>query len=373
MKIRIRKCIIVKFWFIGIMMLGTSFPAFSQWVWNNPMKEAFPVFQNQGFVSEIGNSFQRLPDRAKQEVRSAVWNLSRETAGLALCFNSDAPQIRVRYQVTGGYAMPHMPSTGVSGVDLYRIDEKNCWTNCFTNYSFGDTIVYTYQLKHEDSGKLCRYCLYLPLYNGVKWMQIGVPENARFEFLPSQKEKPVVVYGTSIAQGACASRPGMAWTNMLQRQLHCPVVNLGFSGNGKLEESVLTFIREIDARCYVIDCMANMFREQTDTICFRLIETVRLLRKNRRDTPILLVEHAGYSNAKSDTTWYWNYHHTNLASRKAFQQLKAEKIPNLFYLSHEELGMDPDSWVDYVHPSDFGMKQQAEAVAAKIREIFSEE
>ena len=92
--------------------------------------------------------------------------------------------------------MPHMPSTGVSGVDLYRIDEKNCWTNCFTNYSFGDTIVYTYQLKHEDSGKLCRYCLYLPLYNGVKWMQIGVPENARFEFAAAASDgsRQLIVY-----------------------------------------------------------------------------------------------------------------------------------------------------------------------------------
>ena len=32
--------------------------------------------------------------------------------------------------------------------------------------------------------------------------------------------------------------------------------------------------------------------------------------------------------------------------------------------------MPADGWVDHVHPSDFGMKQQAAAVERKVREIL---
>lgn len=49
-------------------------------------------------------------------------------------------------------------------------------------------------------------------------------------------DHPIVLYGTSIAQGACASRPGMAWGNIVSRSLEIPLINLGFSGNGKLEK-----------------------------------------------------------------------------------------------------------------------------------------
>ena len=351
-----------------ILGAAISLPAWSQWTWNDPCACAFPVFQNQGFSEEIGKEFQRLPDRAKPEVREAVWNLSQETAGLALCFRTDARELKVRYQVKGGYAMPHMPSTGVSGVDLYQTDGQGRWTICFSNYSFGDTIAYSYQIKNETEG-MVSYYLYLPLYNGVKWLQVGVPEGSRFEYVPASTEEPIVVYGTSIAQGACASRPGMAWTNIVQRTLQCPVVNLGFSGNGRLEEGVLDFIGEIPARLYVIDCMANLPDEPDEVIYERALAAVRQLRA-KHDTPILLVEHAGYSQAESDTTQFHRYHHTNLALRRAYRTLKEEKVPNLFYLSHDELNYHPDSWVDYVHPSDWGMRQQAEAVISKARTIL---
>lgn len=86
------------------------------------MEASFPVIQNQGFTKEIGNSYTRLPERAKGVVSEPVWNLSQHSAGLAIHFYSNAPQIKVRYTVTGSLNMPHMPSTGVSGVDLYSIN-----------------------------------------------------------------------------------------------------------------------------------------------------------------------------------------------------------------------------------------------------------
>ena len=339
----------------------------AQCLWYKPDTCRFPVIQNHGFAGETVSVYQRLPQQAKAQVRAEIWNLSTNSAGLAICFTSNAADIQVRYQVSGSYAMPHMPATGVSGIDLYQVD-GNDWRICYGNYHFGDTIQYNY---HIDAGESqskddFSYCLYLPLYASVDWLEIGVPEQTRFQFQPAAEERPVVVYGTSIAQGACASRPGMAWTNILHRALACPVVNLGFSGNGRLEPDVLAFIREIDARLFILDCMANLPGEPETEITSRLVDAVLYLRE-KSGAPILLVEHAGYSNASTDVQQRERYAHTNRASQAAYQQLKAKGITEVYYLSHEELGLAPDSWVDYVHPSDYGMVQQAHAILEKIQ------
>jgi GDSL-like Lipase/Acylhydrolase family len=96
------------------------------------------------------------------------------------------------------------------------------------------------------------------LYNSVQWMEIGIQEGTLFNPLPTRKEKPIVVYGTSIAQGGCASRPGMAWPAILGRKLDRPLINLGFSGNGRLEKEVIDLMIEIDAKLFVLDCLPNL-------------------------------------------------------------------------------------------------------------------
>src|SRR5437867_1827923 len=59
------------------------------------------------------------------------------------------------------------------------------------------------------------YLLYLPLYNGVSSVEIGVPRANQLhkaDARPAERQKPIVFYGTSITQGGCASRPGMVHT-----------------------------------------------------------------------------------------------------------------------------------------------------------------
>ena len=347
-----------------------------EWKWYNPMEAGFPVIQNQGFPEEISQTYTRLPDRAKEVVREPVWNLSRNSAGLAIHFYCNAPQIHIRYTMNGGLNMPHMPTTGVSGVDLYSMNSDGETSFCFGNYSFGDTIHYYYSNlgkdKYHDRG--FEYRVYLPLYNSVNWMEIGVPAEANGQsslltFIPSSAEKPIVLYGTSIAQGACASRPAMAWGNIVQRELGYPLINLGFSGNGQLEKEVLDFVNEPDARLYILDCLPNLTNKSEAEVTDLVVAAVRQLR-SKHTAPILLVEHAGYSNAPTDNGQYECYTRLNKGSRKGYEQLQAEGIKNLYYLSHEELNLCPDAWVDYVHPSDLGMQQQATAVIRKVREIL---
>ena len=346
--------------------------ASAQWRWVDPLRCGYPVVQNQGWTDEIGKSYTRLPERAKERVRKLVWELSRNSAGLAIRFYSNASELRVSYTVAGSLAMPHMPVTGVSGVDLYSVDCDGKWRFLFGGYPGGDTLRYHYtrlrQDPYHDRGR--EYCLYLPLYNTVKELRIGLPEGDSIAFVPVRPERPIVVYGTSIAQGACASRPGMAWTNRVQRSLDLPLVNLGFSGNGRLEPELIGLMGELDARLYILDCLPNLADRSGEEVERLLTAAVRRLRSVRQ-APILLVEHVGYSSANIDSLGTQNVSRVNEASRRAFSLLRKEGIGDLYYLSREELGLAPDAWTDYIHPSDWGMSAQAEAVTRKVREILA--
>lgn len=334
--------------------------------------------EGQAWPNELKNKYDRLPARAEKNVREQVWNLSTQTAGLMIRFRANSGEIRVRYAVGAKQALPHMPATGVSGVDLYAISNDGDWRWCSAKYAFGDTITYNFKNIEpiDATHKLGReYRLFLPLYNNVKWLEIGVPEGTRFEPLPVRPDKPVVVYGTSIAQGACASRPGMAWTAILGRKLDDPLINLGFSGNGRMEKELIDLVSEIDAKIYILDCLPNLVASvniPADEIKKRLNDGVHTLRTKRPETPIVLAEHDGYTDEAINPVNRKSYQDVNLILKEAFMQLKLEGISGIYLIPKEDFHQDIETMVDGTHPTDLGMMRYAEAYEKQIREILHE-
>lgn len=366
---------IKKYTIFVLTLLAGYLASQAQSKWENPLQQNFPVVRGQGWTNELKSTYTRLPERAKGMVRAPLWDLSRQSAGLSVAFYSDAPEIKVRYVVSGGHSMHHMPATGVSGVDLYATDCHGQQRWCAGKMAFNDTISYTYSgLSYENiHNKGYEYRLFLPLYNSVSWLEIGVPSNAFFSFIPVSLEKPLVVYGTSIAQGACASRPGMAWTNILERKMEHPVVNLGFSGNGKLESELFQLLAEIDAKMYIIDCMPNLpGKESSQVIYERTLQGVKKLRE-KSAAPILLVEHSGYTNELTSKTTEASYRVSNAELCKAYEALKEEGVAEIYYLTKEEIGLSMDAMVEGVHPNDLGMQQYADSYIKKLKEILHEE
>lgn len=345
--------------------------------WWDPAANEFPVLEGQAWPQELKGNYYRLPARAEKLVREDVWKLARNSAGLAISFKTNSPEIVVKYQVSGGTAFPHMPATGVSGLDLYAVgkDGQQLW--CRGYYSFKDTIVYTFKcFDANDSlnpfhAKGGEYTLYLPLYNTVKWMNIGFVSGHVFTPSPLRQEKPIVVYGTSIVQGGCASRPGMAWPAIAGRKLDRPVINLGFSGNGQLEKEVLDLCAEIDAKMYVLDCFPNMAGGSiaADEIKRRILMAVDILKKAHPSAPILFVEHAGYGNAAVNAESRKSVDDINKVLREAMKELNGKGV---FMLSKKEINLEFDGTVDGVHPTDLGMEQYAVAFEKKAREILHE-
>lgn len=361
--------LIRKVLFSALCLLG-SLPVFSQasqdLVWHTPSLV-------HGQVTQEGTAkYGRLPDALKDQVRTPVWHLGTNSAGLHIDFTTDAETVVVRYKVKGAVNMPHMPSTGVSGVDLYMHDKgKNNWSWTAGKYSFTDTITYTFKEMGLSADRV--YQLYLPLYNTVEWLEIGIPANNSLTMVDS-KQKPIIVYGTSIAHGACATRPGLAWTNMLGRDLGMPVINLAFSGNGRLEEPILNLIAKADPSVIVLDCLPNLSitAERTEAQLDSLIYTAfTMMRKAHPNTPIILNEHsAGFNESVKLNDVNRRAEQTTLVGRRTFARLKKEGFKQIYLLTNKEVGLDLNSTVDYVHPNDIGMRKIADAYAKLLKKVL---
>lgn len=310
--------------------------------------------------------FDRLPAKAEKTVTPAVWGLSRDSAGMMVRFKTNANTIYCRYDLLkANLAMPAMPATGVSGLDLYARDAKGKWrwVACPKPASQHVEAVVISDLapgEHE-------FAAYLPLYNGIEKLEIGVPAGAKFEGL-KPREKPIVFYGTSITHGANASRPGMVHTAILGRHLDHPVINIGFSGNGRMDVAVGDLINELDAAVIVIDCLPNMGPADVTAKCVPL---VKQLRSKHATTPIILVEDRRYTNSWI-TPAKAKFHDDNHAALKAaYEQLKKEKVVNLHYIGGDALyGTDTEGSNDASHGTDLGFLRQAEIFEPVLRKAL---
>lgn len=306
--------------------------------------------------------FDRLPKRAEGVVRDAVWKLSRHSAGMMVRFRTDATEIHADYRVTSSrLAMPHMPATGVSGLDLYATDTDGTsrWVAVVRPTAQEMQVALATGLRPG----LRDYSVYLPLYNGTERLSLGTPAGTKFEPLPPRTDRPVVFYGTSITHGACASRPGMPHPAILGRRLNRPVINLGFSGNGKLEPEVGTFLTELDPAVYVLDCLPNMVALEVKQ---RTEPMVRQLRQAHPQVPIVLVEDRTYGYSWIRESVRQRNETSRREFRAAYQRLIDAGVEGLWYIDGESL-LSGDDTTDGSHPSDLGFFRHAEVFEPVLR------
>jgi len=215
------------------------------------------------------------------------------------------------------------------------------------------------------------YMLYLPLYNGIKSLEIGVKPGSALAQAPTrpvERDKPICFYGTSITQGGCASRPGMVYTAIIGRNLDRPVINLGFSGNGRMDPELAVLLAEIDAAAYVLDCLPNM---ATPMVEERVEPFVKSLRKARPGTPILLVESVPHQGEAFLPKQRQAIADKNAAFRKAYERLRTQGVQGLTYVSGRGLtGTDGEGSVDGAHLTDLGFLRFAEALEPVLRKVI---
>lgn len=344
--------------------------------------------------ADVESYYDRMPASAQAtNTNAGVQWLKHHTSGMVFRFKTTSPTLAFRWtpyydidgpqsmagcRYNGALGMAHMPAIGVSGIDVYIQGKDGAWKYLKSGF------IYASRRKGEPSvGQIARFSLapgtpvmvHLPLYNGLKSFEVEVADDAKVEPLPPRRSgitKPVVFYGTSITQGGCASRPGLAFSHIIGRTLDVPTVNLGFSAHGCMEPAMADYLAQIDASCYVLDCLWNMDTSATPdrrpSCAGRHVDVnyeplMRKLRAAHPNVPIVMAEQSDVfcrgMNAKGRII------------HALYEKLKAEGWQNLVYLSNKGMySGDREGTVDGTHPNDRGMEEMAAAFGEAIREVL---
>lgn len=337
--------------------------------WYSPLQAPFQLC---GFPWNAQDRlYRRLPAAPAYPIREAVDALANCTAGGSVRFRTNAGKLLVSVKLAAPANMYHMPATGQCGFD--------CYVGAGANSRFVGTTRFDPRAGEYESVLFDRFdrtmrevTVHFPLYQGVREVWIGVPEDAAVEApLPFSGSGKLVFYGTSVTQGGCASRPGMAYPSILGRKLNRETINLGFSGNGKGEPELAQLIRTIpDMALLVVDYVSNVTVEEYKATLPRFLS---LIREAHPQLPILIVSSIRF--AKYDFIDSRREGHQacrDFAERTALE-LQHSGDSHIGFLDGDTLLDDSydECTVDGVHPTDLGFWRMAETMLGPIRSMLS--
>lgn len=329
-----------------------------------------PVFGK--LTPDTYGPFSRLPESLKGVTRDPVWTLGLASAGVFVRFSSNAGVFRFRWTSTFKKLMDNMAPCGTRGLALY-IYEKGEWF-------YGGTARPNLESKTSEFNISCAgtngafrdYMLYLSLYDGVDSLSIGVPQGKVLTTPIANSpraDKPVIIYGSSILQGASASHPGMASTNQIARRLNRVVINLGFSGNGKLDYEIAEYIASHpDPGVVVLDnvpnCTPDMIRE-------RQIPFYEIIRKAHPTVPIVFVDGPVYPGVRFDAGKARVGKFKSEAFQEVFAKIKATGDKNVYFVSSEKiLEADNVGTIEGTHFTDIGFLKYADVLTPVLQKLL---
>ena len=336
---------------------------------------------NHAFAGETERTYARLPRYVKDCIPEGreLWDRQQCSSGIGVRFATNSTRIGCKYTLFWDTHMIHMADTGLKGTDLYILEGDSVWRHVNTNRPYvkkdengnKTKLVESTYVSNLD-GQMHEYVIYFPLYDGIEDFSVKIDSGAvitkgRPEVINANRR--IVAYGTSILQGGCASRTGMAATNIIGRELNCEVVNLGFSGEGKQDTYVARAMATIpDVDVFLLDPVPNCTEMMCDTLTYNFVKTLRALRP---DVPIVMLEGSIYPYARYDSFFGKYLPKKNDAFRRNYERLKAENPDNLYYVTSEGLdGPEDDGTVDGIHLTDLGFLHYANKMIPILRPLL---
>lgn len=319
-------------------------------------------FALHGFFDPCGQAcFKRIPDEVAEATSEKIRGLYRHTAGGRVRFRTDAGFLILKAVMPQISNMDIMPRSGSSGFDVYLrkgtsyVYLRSCFPTAGDVGGFEQYV----PLPSGDKDVL----IHFPLYNDVRQLFLGFAPDATVSAPPPYTfEKPVIFYGSSITQGAAASRPGNSYCAMISRRLDCDFINLGFSGACRAELPMMRYLAGLDCSVFVLDYDHNA--PSADYLGATHERAYRILRAAHPELPIILVSRPDFDNWGDESVMQREIiYRTYANAREAGDR-------NVAFIDGEGLfeGSQRDCCtVDGCHPTDLGF----ERMAGRIGEVVS--
>ncbi len=321
----------------------------------NTLQEPFKVYG----VYYGKDKFIRMPIDVAKNVNEGVYWLNFCTAGGRVRFKTDSPYVAIHAKMPPSEHSPHFAVTGRCGFDLY------VGNGYFKTFVPPADIKDGYEsLIQLGSPKMREITINFPLYHPVHNLYIGLSDSASvLPPEPYKTELPIVFYGSSITQGACASRPGNCYQNFISRRLSADYLNLGFSGNAKGEDEMADYISGLTMSAFVYDYDYNAptveHLQKTHERMFKKIRTAN------PELPIIMLSRPRCSLSEDDLqrlevikTTYKN------AIESGDKNVYLIEGPKLMELAGN------DGTVDDCHPNDLGFASMAKAIGDILEKIL---
>lgn len=292
------------------------------------------------------------------------------TNGLAILFETDSPVIKARWTTGGRNYLANMTAIGQKGLDLYIMKDSE-WV--FAGVGSPDMAKAPFN-KHEgtivaDMTRESKQCLlYLPLFDSLKKLEIGIEKGSSIKPIENPFRHNIIVHGSSITHGASASRPGMAYAARFSRNSGLYAINLGFSGNSKLQKEFALYLADIKkADAFIFDTFSNPTAEEIYANFDQFVDIVRashpgvpmiFLQTENRDTRNFNTKREAFEAAKQ-----------RAAEEVVRKRMKTDK--HIYFISSEDfLGSEHIATTDGTHPTDLGFTYMLESITPKIKKIL---
>ena len=319
-----------------------------------------------GKASNTMNIYHRVDTAIYKKMPQKVKSLFTNSAGIAIAFTTNSSSIAAKWSVKNGKGLPNMPDINSMGLDLY-IKKGGTWRYAGIGRPEGS---YSEQMIATNMDTLAKECLlYLPTYDEITSLEIGVDKSSFIKPSASPFEGKYVIYGSSITQGASASRAGLGYPARMARATGLNFINLGLSGNGKMEAPVIEMLGDIACDAYIMDCIANPSPEE---IGERAPYAIRYLRKKHPETPIIFIQSVLREKGLFDEKVRLKSKQQNEAIERVFNDLQKEQIPHLYLIKENNfLGTDNEGTIDGVHPNDIGFDRMIRVIQPAILSILN--
>lgn len=312
--------------------------------------------------------FKRLPDNIGRNVNEGIARLYLNTAGGRVRFATDSQYVAIRAKIQIPNKYPHMSMFGVAGFDLYLDDSDTGDSRYYETFKIGADVTDEYSYKIKFKSRRMRYLtVNFPSYSNVSSLLIGLQGDAVLDHgLRYRDVPPVVYYGSSITQGACASRPGNAYPNVVCRKTNTDFINLGFAGSGLAEESIAHYMASLKMSVFVADYDHNApnpaYLQPSAERLYRII------RETQPTLPYVFMTKPDFNISRYDE---------NLLRRdviyEIYQQARREGDQNVYFIDGSSLFRCDEgdmATVDRTHPNDYGFYRMAKAVESELRWIW---